>query len=62
MPLRAAEKALILARLERLHTLLDRLDKGSIDLVHRKHLRARMRRELNAAKKAVKTLATHDRS
>jgi hypothetical protein len=62
MPLRAAEKALILARLERLHTLLDRLDRASIDLVQRKHLRARMRRELNAAKKAVKTIATHDRT
>jgi hypothetical protein len=61
MPLDAAEKALILARLERMHTLLDRLDKVSIDLVERKQLRARMRRELSAAKKAVKTFATHDR-
>jgi hypothetical protein len=62
MPLHAAEKALILARLERLHTLLDRMDRGATDLVERKHLRARMRRELNAAKKAVKTIATHDRN
>jgi hypothetical protein len=43
-----------------MHTLLDRLDKVSIDLVERKQLRARMRRELSAAKKAVKTFATHD--
>jgi len=62
MPLDAAERAHILARLERLHTLLDRLDKVSIDLVERKQLRARMRRELNAAKKAVKAFATHDRT
>jgi hypothetical protein len=60
MPLDAAERALILARLERMHTLLDRLDKVSIDLVERKQLRARVRRELSAAKKAVKTFATHD--
>lgn len=55
-----AEKALILARLERLRTLLDHLDQVSIDLLERKHVRTRMRRELEAAKKAVKTLATHD--
>ena len=61
MPLGAAEKALILARLERLHTLLDRMERVSPDLVERKHLRDRMRRELNAAKKTVKTFATHDR-
>ena len=57
-----AEKALILARLERLNTLLDHLDKVSIDLIERKHVRTRMRRELEAAKRAVKTLATHDPS
>ena len=62
MPLDAAEKAHILARLERMHTLLDRLKKVSIDVVERKQLRARMLRELNAAKKAVKTFATHNRS
>ena len=62
MPLDSTEKAHILARHERMHTLLDRLDKVSIDIVERKQLRARMRRELNAAKKAVKTFATHDRS
>jgi hypothetical protein len=61
MPLDAAEKALILARLERMHTLLDRLEKASMDLVERKRLRARVRREIDAAKKAVKTFATHDR-
>jgi hypothetical protein len=33
----------------------------SIDLVERKQLRVRMHRELNAAKKAVKAFATHDR-
>lgn len=59
MPLDPSEKALILARLERLHTLLDRLDRISVDIAERKQLRARMRRELNAAKKAVKTITTH---
>ena len=60
MPLDPSEKALILARLERLHTLLDRLDRISVDIAERKQLRARMRRELNAAKKAVKTITTHE--
>jgi hypothetical protein len=60
MPLDPSEKALILARLERLHTLLDRLDRISVDITERKQLRTRMRRELNAAKKAVKTITTHD--
>jgi len=62
MPVDSAEKALILARLERLHTLLDHFEKVSIDIVERKHVRTRIRRELEAAKRAVKTLATHDPS
>ena len=60
MPVDPAEKAMILARLERLHTLLEQLDKATRDLSERKKVRAHIQRELNAAKKAVKTLATHD--
>jgi len=55
-----AEKAHILARLERLQTLLDHLEKVTIDLAERKQVRTRIRRQLDAAKKAVRTLATHD--
>jgi hypothetical protein len=55
-----SEKALILARLERLHTLLNQLDTATKDLTKHKKVRAHMRRELEAAKKAVKTLTTHD--
>ena len=55
-----AEKAHILARLERLQTLLDHLEKVTIDLAERKQVRIRIRRQLDAAKKAVRTLATHD--
>jgi len=51
-----AEKAMILARLERLHTLLIQLDKATADLTKHKKVRAHIRRELQAAKRAVKTL------
>jgi hypothetical protein len=51
-----AEKAMILARLERLHTLLNQLDKATADLTRHKKVRAHIRRELQAAKKAVRTL------
>jgi hypothetical protein len=60
MPIAADEKALILARLERLHTLLDQLDKATKDLREHRKVRTHIRRELEAAKKAVKTLTTHD--
>ena len=60
MPVDPAEKAMILARLERLHTLLEQLDKATRDLSERKRVRAHIQRELKAAKKAVKTLTTHD--
>ena len=55
-----AEKAHILARLERLQTLLDHLEKVTINLAEQKQVRIRIRRQLDAAKKAVRTLATHD--
>ena len=55
-----AEKAHILARLERLQTLLDQLETVTIDLAERKQVRISIRRKLDAAKKAVRTLATHD--
>ena len=60
MPIDADEKALILARLERLRTLLNQLDKATNDLREHNKLRTHIRRELEAAKKAVRTLTTHD--
>lgn len=55
-----AEKAMILARLERMHTLLNQLDKATSDVTKHKKVRAHIRRELQAAKRAVKTLSTDD--
>ena len=57
-----AERSRILARLERLHTLLDQLERKTLDPTHRRHIRQLMRRELMAAKKAVKKLMTRDPS
>ena len=56
VPVSNARRAYILARLERLHTLLNQLDKATI--VAGKPVRTRMRRELTAAKKAVRSLLT----
>jgi hypothetical protein len=54
-----AEKALVLSRLERIHALMDEMEKAQSD--HARHvLRDRVRRELEAAKIALKTLGTHD--
>jgi HAMP domain-containing protein len=50
----SAARAYILARLERLHTLLNQLDKAT-NLATRP-VWMRMRRELNAAKKAVRRI------
>ena len=52
MSVHNAEKAHILARLERLQTLLDHLEKVTIDLAEQKQVRTRIRRQLDAAKKA----------
>jgi hypothetical protein len=49
---------MILARLERLHTLLNQLDKATTDRGTHKKVCAHIRRELRAAKKAVRTLTT----
>lgn len=57
-----AERSHILARLERLHTLLDQLDQTTLTPARGRHLRQLMQRELAAAKKAVKKLRTHDRA
>ena len=58
MPVHRAEKAMILARLERLHTLLNQLDKTTTNPGAHKKVCAHIRRELKAAKKAVRTLTT----
>ena len=54
MPVDNAERAYILARLERLHTLLNQLDRATI--VAGKPVWTRMRREVIAAKKAVRNV------
>jgi hypothetical protein len=54
-----AEKALVLSRLERIHALMDELEKAQGDRA-RQVLRDRVRRELDAAKVALKILGTHD--
>jgi hypothetical protein len=54
MPLDKAERAYILARLERFHTLFEQIETMTYD----RQMRKLLRRELVAAKKAVKQLAT----
>jgi len=56
-----AERSRILARLERLHTLLDQLKATKSDPARIEHLRKVMFQELTSAKKAVKKLATSHR-
>ena len=53
MPVNKTDRAHILARLERLHTLLNQLEKATINV---KLVRTQMRRELIAAKRAVRKL------
>jgi hypothetical protein len=50
------ERAYVLARLERLHTLVNQLERATF--VARRPVWVRMRRELNAAKKAVRSIRT----
>jgi hypothetical protein len=56
-----AERSRILARLERLHTLLDQLKATKADPARIEPLRKAMFQELTSAKRAVKKLATTDR-
>src|SRR5215471_17353675 len=59
-PLGKADWSHILARLERLRTLLDRLDQMTSDTSGRRQVRQLMRHELVATRNAVKKLATPD--
>jgi hypothetical protein len=56
-----AERSRILARLERLHTLLDQLKATKPDPARIELLRKMMFQELISVKKAVKKLDTSDR-
>ena len=56
-----AERSHILARLERLHTLLDQLKATKPDPARIERLRKVMFQELTSVKKAVKNLPTPDR-
>jgi len=60
-PLGKAERSHILARLERLHTLLDQLKATKPDPARIERLRKVMFQELISVKKAVKKLPTSDR-
>jgi DNA invertase Pin-like site-specific DNA recombinase len=60
MPLDDAERAQVLSRVERLQLLLDQLEHASGAAAERVRIRERMRRELDAAKEAIRTLGTHD--
>jgi DNA invertase Pin-like site-specific DNA recombinase len=54
-----AEKAQILSRVERLQALMAELEQAATAL-DRATIRDRMKRELEAAKQAVKQLGTHN--
>jgi hypothetical protein len=59
MPLDDAEKAQILSRIERLQALMAELEQAATAL-DRATIRDQIKRELEAAKQAVKQLGTHD--
>ena len=56
-----AERSHVLARLERLHTLMDQLKGNTSDPARIERLRRVMFQELTSVKKAVKKLDTADR-
>ena len=61
MPQADGEEAQVLSRLERLKHLVLELDQLAGDSAERQRVRDRMHREIDATKKAVNKLATHDR-
>jgi len=60
VPLDDAERAQVLSRLERLHNLINELERMVATSADRQRTRDRMRRELNAMKDAFRIIGTHD--
>jgi uncharacterized membrane protein YccC len=59
MPL-DVEKAKILSRIERLQALMTELEQVAATALDRATIRDRMKRELEAAKQAIRQLGAHD--
>jgi tRNA C32,U32 (ribose-2'-O)-methylase TrmJ len=55
-----AEKAQVLSRLDRINHLINELERMVATTADRQRIRDRMRREVDAAKEAVRILGTHD--
>src|SRR5215831_16338243 len=60
MSLDHVEKAHVLARLDRIHRLLNELERMVATTADRQRIRDRIRREVEATKDAIRVLGTHD--
>jgi len=60
MPLDHVEKAHVLARLDRIHRLINELERMVATTADRQRIRDRMRREVDATKDAIRVLGAHD--
>jgi hypothetical protein len=54
------EKAQVLSRIDRLHQLINELERMVATTADRQRIRDRMRRELDATKNAIRILGAHD--
>jgi len=61
MPLDSVEKAQVLSRLKRLDQLIDDLERMVATTAERANIRDRMRREIDATRRALRIHSTHDR-
>jgi len=59
VPIDDVERAMLLSRIERMQQLMDELEE-TVDAIGRARLRERLKREMRAAREAVKVLATAD--
>ncbi len=59
VPIGDVERAMLLSRIERMQQLMDELEE-TVDAIGRARLRERLKREMRAAREAVKVLATAD--
>jgi hypothetical protein len=60
MSLDHVEKAQVIARLDRIHRLINELERMVATTADRQRIRDRMRREVDATKDAIRVLGTHD--
>jgi len=56
----AGEKAEVVSHLNRLHQLISDLERAVATTAERANIRDRMRREIDATKKALRLVGTHD--